>query len=706
MKMKRLIVLLMAATMILSSLAVTSFAEDAPAATPEGEPTVAGLAIPFGVYEPAQTELYDSGKVKILCEKVHVTNKITAEIAFTSTNYTEMTIGETKYEPYVADGRATFIIPIKLGEEISFNAHTTSMGGKDIDYGPFVVDLDKANLKPAADAALQDGFYTTEVNTNKATYGWKLDKNNNVQEGFSYPGNDYSFPVTVEVKDGKIASVQYTQDPYSIIANTGSDINYLMWAMDGHNVTDDSYKYLDKKDANYDAYHLDPHPAKNGKGMAEQFVGKSSIAGVDSVTAATITSRAIIDSVDSSLIKSQRGQKDDPAPVLPQPDTTPNVVPEDGYYTIKGRDDSFVGADIDTEKDSLMHVANGKIFIDVLYIQQRQASYPYLFVGTEAEALAAGEAGWAKPDDYDYGYKYAGSIYSGLEIKSLDKPQLFVMFAKSSGNWFNRPLTIKSSDITRVTDAEAEAQKTAAKKSTSVWKAKDAVSKAEALDTTYNTDETKAAITTAVNAVKPLLEDEKSTAEQIDQAVAALNTVVKDAKAEAAVKENEAVTAEANTAVEESASIVSKKTGYTASTYKAFEAALKDLKDVLAKEGVTTEEIKTAKAAYDEAVAALKAKQAQKLTVNAVKKTLKVKNLKKKAASYKAVKVSGNKGKVSYSAKATGKSKKALKFKNGKITVKKGTKKGTYKMTVTVKAAATDEYKAASKKVTVSVKVK
>ena len=81
--------------------------------------------------------------------------------------------------------------------------------------------------------------------------------------------------------------------------------------------------------------------------------------------------------------------------------------------------------------------------------------------------------------------------------------------------------------------------------------------------------------------------------------------------------------------------------------------------------------------------------------------------VKKKAQTVKFISKSSSKGKITYSGKAADKkSRKALKFKNGKITVKKGTKKGTYKMTVTVKAAATDDYKAASKKVTVSVKVK
>ena len=96
----------------------------------------------------------------------------------------------------------------------------------------------------------------------------------------------------------------------------------------------------------------------------------------------------------------------------------------------------------------------------------------------------------------------------------------------------------------------------------------------------------------------------------------------------------------------------------------------------------------------------------QSITVTPARKTYKAKKLRKKAAAFKAVTVKGSKGKLSYSSKASGKSKKVLKFKGGKITVKKGTKKGTYKMAVTVNAAATAEYNAFSKKVTVTVKVK
>ena len=103
------------------------------------------------------------------------------------------------------------------------------------------------------------------------------------------------------------------------------------------------------------------------------------------------------------------------------------------------------------------------------------------------------------------------------------------------------------------------------------------------------------------------------------------------------------------------------------------------------------------------------AKKNNTLTVKPVQKTVKVKKLKKKALKVAPLKVTNAKGTVTY--KISGgntKSKKALKInaKTGKVTVKKKTKKGTYKVRVTVKAAGTTEYKPASKTVTITVKAK
>ena len=91
----------------------------------------------------------------------------------------------------------------------------------------------------------------------------------------------------------------------------------------------------------------------------------------------------------------------------------------------------------------------------------------------------------------------------------------------------------------------------------------------------------------------------------------------------------------------------------------------------------------------------------------AAKKTVKVKykKLKKKAQVVKAITVKKAKGKVTYK-KLKGSSKKLSVTKTGKIKVKKGTKKGTYKIKVKVTAKGNSSYAAKSKTVTIKVKVK
>lgn len=72
--------------------------------------------------------------------------------------------------------------------------------------------------------------------------------------------------------------------------------------------------------------------------------------------------------------------------------------------------------------------------------------------------------------------------------------------------------------------------------------------------------------------------------------------------------------------------------------------------------------------------------------------------------------VAGAKGKLSFKKISVTSKKYKKQFtvnkKTGKITVKKGTKKGNYKIKVKVSAAGTKDYAAASKKVTVKIKVK
>ena len=153
--------LMLALVMMLGTMSAPAFADDEP--EPVGDDVIAGTVLPFGLYEPTETELYDSGRVKILCRRVHVTHSITAEITFTSTKYTKAWIGETEYEPYVDTeaGETTFILPIKLGEKFEFSAHTTAMGGQDITYGDdedLIVNVDLEDPEPAERKDLVDGY--------------------------------------------------------------------------------------------------------------------------------------------------------------------------------------------------------------------------------------------------------------------------------------------------------------------------------------------------------------------------------------------------------------------------------------------------------------------------------------------------------------------------------------------------------------------
>lgn len=102
-----------------------------------------------------------------------------------------------------------------------------------------------------------------------------------------------------------------------------------------------------------------------------------------------------------------------------------------------------------------------------------------------------------------------------------------------------------------------------------------------------------------------------------------------------------------------------------------------------------------------------KSKKANPITVKAKKVTFNTSKVKKKAQSVKASKaftVKKAQGKLSYK-KLSG-SKKITVSKAGKVTVKKGTKKGTYKAKVKVTAAGNATYKSGSKTVTLAVKVK
>ncbi len=106
-------------------------------------------------------------------------------------------------------------------------------------------------------------------------------------------------------------------------------------------------------------------------------------------------------------------------------------------------------------------------------------------------------------------------------------------------------------------------------------------------------------------------------------------------------------------------------------------------------------------------------KTGQSMKVKGKTVRLKAKTLKKKSKKItrkKALKITKKKGKLTYKLVSVKKAKYKKYFKinkkTGKLTVKKGLKKGTYKVKVKVRASGTKNYKAKTKKATITVKVK
>ena len=106
--------------------------------------------------------------------------------------------------------------------------------------------------------------------------------------------------------------------------------------------------------------------------------------------------------------------------------------------------------------------------------------------------------------------------------------------------------------------------------------------------------------------------------------------------------------------------------------------------------------------------ALVKSKLKQPMTVTKKLKTVKLSKVKKKKQVVKkAIIVKNAKGTITYTRVNKGSSKYlTINKKTGNITVKKGIKKGTYKIKVKVSAAGNSSYQTGSKTVTVRVKVK
>lgn len=123
-----------------------------------------------------------------------------------------------------------------------------------------------------------------------------------------------------------------------------------------------------------------------------------------------------------------------------------------------------------------------------------------------------------------------------------------------------------------------------------------------------------------------------------------------------------------------------------------------------AKITVTAKETDTYKKAV-KTITVKVAKGTPTVTAKVTSKTLKYTSVKKKSQSFSLGAAVNSKGTLSYK-KTSGTSAITVNSKTGKIYVKKGLKKGTYKVKIQIRTAARGYYNAGSKTVTVTVKVK
>ncbi|MBE6027822.1 MAG: hypothetical protein E7227_04340 [Clostridiales bacterium] len=249
------------------------------------------------------------------------------------------------------------------------------------------------------------------------------------------------------------------------------------------------------------------------------------------------------------------------------------------------------------------------------------------------------------------------------------------------------------------------------------WRDQTPVETVEELVSELPTDVTvddKDAIEAAREAYEALSAEEKAqlpptTELRIETAEAKLEAAEADVKADEAQQLANVATAKVILAADivdaTTAGVTAAK--YTKSTYDAFVTALDGAKAALKDPAATVESIHAASTDLQTAVDGLKLKGANTMKVTAKKVTFKAATLKKKTlsvAASKAFTVKTPSGKVTY--KKSGGNSKITVASTGKITAKKGLKKGTYSVKVKVTAAGDDDHKPLTKTVTVKVVVK
>lgn len=328
---------------------------------------------------------------------------------------------------YVADGGVTktgaqFSIPVSaLDQDLRVASHAVSSGA----WSDRTMNFSSASLEKVESEKVvwKDGYYTATATVPDGTD----------VSGDKYPKQGYDIDITVQIKDGKIVDLQYT-DKLEMDGN----YPYKVWTMDGH-------------------YSWEEDDASNGNastwseswtyvpGMREQVVEANS-ADVDVVTSATKLSKAVKSAVTEALKKAETGETGK-APYKPEvvPETTP-VIASDGVYDVV--------ADLEnhTVVDAKLTSKDGKM---TALITLTGTGYDYMYFGTEAEAYVAGSGSMIRYIGIKEYQNASGATKKGYQflvpVESLDKDIDLIVHAKSGNNWFERTIRFDSSTLKKVT---------------------------------------------------------------------------------------------------------------------------------------------------------------------------------------------------------------------------------------------------------------
>lgn len=211
--------------------------------------------------------------------------------------------------------------------------------------------------------------------------------------------------------------------------------------------------------------------------------------------------------------------------------------------------------------------------------------------------------------------------------------------------WYNRKLTISLADKKAVFSPMSEEEEAAEGINDAKREAQKAVNEAEALDTSVYTPENAQAIKDALQALKALVASDTATAEDISTAKATLENAVTKAKADKEAADLQAAKEAAQAALTQAEAIDTSV--YSSENAQAIKDAIAALKDLIASDTATADQITAANQALTAAITkANNDKNAEEEAKKKAEEEAKKKAIAKQKAKVKATKITGLKVKA------------------------------------------------------------